>query len=61
MRSDGSPQSDAVRSAQHRSARGGEGGEDTAHGRTLTSIMAPIGLKAVVGESKIIMLILLGY
>lgn len=33
----------------------------TAHGRTLTSIMAPIGLKAVVGESKIIMLILLGY
>lgn len=42
-------------------ARGGEGGEDTAHGRTLRSIMAPIGLKAVVGESKIIMLILLGY
>lgn len=42
-------------------ARGGEGGEDTAHGRTLRSIMAPIGLKAVVGESKIIMLILLDY
>ncbi|KAL1253202.1 hypothetical protein QQF64_017895 [Cirrhinus molitorella] len=54
LRSDESPQSAAV-SAQHRSAlpetaRGGEGGEDTAHGRTLRSIMAPIGLKAVVGE-----------
>ncbi len=46
-------------SPQHRS-RGGEGGEDSAHGRTLRSIMAPIGLKAVVGESKTIMLIL-GY
>lgn len=49
-----------LRSALSETARGGEGGEDTAHGRTLRSIMAPIGLKAVVGESKTIMLIL-GY